>query len=491
MAGPCERANHISSESRRDMIEVGRFQLDPEMRTLRRGGETVPLGSRAFDILAVVARARGRLVSKHELMSAVWPQTVVEENNIQVHLSTLRKVLGDDRGLLVTVPGRGYQLLQTSKAMPARTIRRVPVPKTTLIGRDQDVRQVRAMLDRAHVLTLVGAGGIGKTSLAIEALRQAADDFDEAPCVVELSALKTRQDVLHAIAQGCGLQNADSALRLADLAESLAPLKTLILLDNAEHVIEHVAEAVEAIIAENDVLYILVTSREPLRIMGETLYRVDPLVVPAPDCTVAELHSCPAVDLFLQRANSLHGRLKPDENEIRLVAEICRRLDGIPLAIELAAARVLALGIEGVCRRLDDRMAILAGGYRTALPRHQTLRATFDWSFALLDQDTKALFRRLAIFGGAFTFEALSAIACDEDLSPASAIDGISELVGKSLVNVEFDGPVAAYRLSESTRAYALEKLNAEGEFQSMSMRLAALKTSDNKPQPTECSLID
>ena len=488
MAGPCERANHISSEPRRDMIEVGRFQLDPEMRTLRRGGETVPLGSRAFDILSVVARARGRLVTKDELMNAVWPQTVVEENNIQVHLSAVRKVLGDDRGLLVTVPGRGYQLLQSSKAMPARATRRVPIAKTALIGRDQDVRHVCAMLDRTHVLTLVGAGGIGKTSLAIEAIRQTADDFEEAPCVIELAALKTRQDVLQAIALSCGMQGSSN---LADIAASLAPLKALLLLDNAEHVVEYIAEVVEAIVAENDALRIIVTSREPLRIMGETLYRVDPLAVAAPDCSEAELRVCPAVDLFLQRANSLHGRLAPEDAELRLVAEICRRLDGIPLAIELAAARVLALGIEGVCRRLDDRMAILAGGYRTALPRHQTLRATFDWSFALLDHDTKALFRRLAIFAGAFTFEALCAVACDEELSAASAIDGISELVGKSLVNVEFDGPVAAYRLSESTRAYALEKLHAEGEYQRMSMRLASLEKSGLKPHSKECSLID
>jgi predicted ATPase len=162
-----------------------------------------------------------------------------------------------------------------------------------------------------------------------------------------------------------------------------------------------------------------------------------------------------------------------DSAELRLVGEICRRLDGIPLAIELAAARVATLGVEGVCRRLDDRMAILAGGYRTALPRHQTLRATFDWSFALLDIGTQSIFRRLAIFGGSFTFEAMCAVVCDDELTAANAIGGIAELVAKSLVSVSFEGPAANYRLSESTRAYAMEKLQAEGEVQDITLRHA------------------
>jgi predicted ATPase/DNA-binding winged helix-turn-helix (wHTH) protein len=461
------------------MIEVGRFQLDLDMRTLREGGKVVSLGSRAFDILAVVASAGGRLVTKDELMSTVWPQTIVEENNIQVHLSALRKVLGDDRSLLVTVPGRGYQLVQRQHAAPdaahpaARAGRRVPMPKAMLIGREHDVRQIHAMLERTHVLTLVGAGGIGKTSLAIDAAQKAAADFREPPCFVELATLRTRQEVLHAIVQGYGAHAGDAPLTVAEVASRFDKAHTLLLLDNAEHVAGHVAEAVEALVAQNDALRVLVTSREPLRIMPEALFRVNPLTVPPLECSETEMRESAAVDLFLQRANSLHGRVSNGGAELRLVAEICRRLDGMPLAIELAAARVLALGVEGVWRRLDDRMAILSGGYRTALPRHQTLRATFDWSFALLDASEQTLFRRLALFGGVFTFEALCAVACDETLSVASAIGSVSELVSKSLVYVEFDGPVAVYRLSECTRAYALEKLQAEGETQRMAARHA------------------
>jgi tetratricopeptide (TPR) repeat protein len=207
--------------------------------------------------------------------------------------------------------------------------------------------------------------------------------------------------------------------------------------------------------------------------VSEVIFRVGPLAVPQPDCNDIEILRCSAVDLFLSRAKSPQNRVGSDSKEIRLVGDICRRLDGIPLAIELAAARLHSLGVEGVHRHLDDRMAILGGGYRTALPRHQTLRATFDWSFALLDANTRMLFRRLALFGARFTFEGMCAVVCDQKLSIASAISGIGELVAKSLVTAEFEGPVAQYRLSESARAYALEKLQAEGERKEVAARNA------------------
>ena len=463
------------------MIEIGRFKIDLQMRTLQQDGKVVPLGSRAFDILATVASAGGRLVTKDELMNAVWPETVVEENNIQVHLSALRKILGSDRDLILTVPGRGYQLLQRKKepsldpqAAPTQILAtgRLPRPNAQLVGRDIEVAQIRAALESTRVLTLVGAGGIGKTSLAIEVARQAAQDLPTPVCFVELAALTSKEAIMRAIVEGWGLPSLpDCEIEAEHLAFALPEAHRLLLLDNAEHVADHVAEIVELLVTDNETLRVLVTSREPLRIMPETVFRVDPLDVPPPHATDEEILARSSVKLFLLRAHSMQGKAGPESTEIQLVGEICRRLDGIPLALELAAARVLTLGVEGVHRRLDDRMAILAGGYRTALPRHQTLRATFDWSFALLDSSTQALFRRLATFGGVFTFEAMCAVACDAELTVGNSIHGISELVSKSLVNVEFDGPVANYRLAECTRAYALEKLQAEGEAR----RIAAL----------------
>lgn len=478
------------------MIELGRFQIDLEMRTLRRDGEPVHVGSRAFDILAVVVSAGGRLVTKDELMNAVWPQTIVEENNIQVHLSALRKILGPDRNLILTVPGRGYQLVHrqpkvtpeyVEASLPDCTRRPLPPAKTQLVGRDAAVGQIRALLKHARVLTLVGAGGIGKTSLAIEAARVAALDFPEPACFVELATLVSAPGVLSAIAQSCGLPG--EAPRAEQIAAALAHVPTLLVLDNAEHVADHVAEIVEVLLAKNDSLRVLVTSREPLRIMSETLLRVDPLNVPTPCSSSAEILQQSAVNLFLLRAHSLQREVAADSQELRLVGEICRRLDGLPLAIELAAARVATLGVEGVHRRLDDRMAILAGGYRTALPRHQTLRATFDWSYALLDPAARSLFRRIGVFGGVFTFEAMCAVVCDPLVTVASAINGISELLAKSLVNIEFDGPVAKYRLSESTRAYALDKLQAEGERRELAARHARFLSTCFQARSTQ--LID
>jgi predicted ATPase len=349
-----------------------------------------------------------------------------------------------------------------------------------LVGREADVVQIRSMLAHTRVLTLVGAGGIGKTSLAVEAARQAAADFTE-PFMepftepvwfVELATLGTRDEVLAAIAQACGLPVEHATPSLAQIASALAG-RRLLVLDNAEHVIEHVAEAVEVLAAVNADLRMLVTSREPLRIMAEAVFRVEPLDVPQPGSADADILRRSAVNLFLLRANSMQREVATDSAELRLVGEICRRLDGIPLALELAAARVVTLGVVGVYQRLDDRLAILAGGYRTALPRHQTLRATFDWSFTLLDAKSQALFRRSAVFGGVFSFEAMCAVACDASLTVVDAITAISELLAKSLVNVEFEGPVARYRLSESTRAYALDKLQAEGERQELAVRHA------------------
>jgi predicted ATPase/DNA-binding winged helix-turn-helix (wHTH) protein len=462
------------------MIEIGRFQIDLEMRTLRRNGEVVRLGSRAFDILAVVAAAGGQLVTKDALMNAVWPNTVVEENNIQVHLSALRKILGPDRDMILTVPGRGYQLLQRQKSAapdearaPVSGVRHAPPPESGLLGRNAEVELIRSMLRQTHVLTLVGAGGIGKTRLAIEAARDTPASLTEPVCFVELAALTTQEAVLGAIAESCGVARTGAQIDIARLAAALAGQSRLLVLDNAEHVICAVALIVDALVAVNDTFRVLVTSREPLRIMAETVFRVDPLDVPPPDADDADILRCSAVKLFLRRADSLQTSVATDSAEIRLIGEICRRLDGIPLAIELAAARVVTLGVEGVCRRLDDRMAILAGGYRTALPRHQTLRATFDWSFTLLDTGTQSIFRRLAIFGGSFTFEAMCAVVCDDELTAANAIGGITELVAKSLVSVSFEGPAANYRLSESTRAYAMEKLQAEGEVQDITLRHA------------------
>ncbi|MFM0133319.1 ATP-binding protein [Paraburkholderia sediminicola] len=462
------------------MIKFGHIEIDISTRVVRRRDEVLHVGSRGFEILALLASVDGRLVTKDELMDAVWPDTVVEENNIHVHLSALRKAFGEDRDCIVTVPGRGYRLMpRTAAALPSenpapgKALRRLPPFPTGLIGRDAAITQVCAALDSAPVLTLTGAGGIGKTTLSIAVAHQIAEAHPEPVCFVELAALTDRQAILSSIAQSCQLSFDGDFPSIDTIAAMLADNPCTLVLDNAEHAITHVAGIVEVLTAGNPALRVLVTSREPLRIAQERTVRVEPLDVPAHDATEQEVLAQSAVHLFLARLQALLGKACFDKTETFIAGEICRRLDGIPLAIELAAAGVLSFGIEGVYRRLDDRMSILTRGYRTALPRQKTLRATFDWSFALLDPGAQALFRRLAMFGGVFTLEPMCAVACDSGLTIGAAIDGIGELVEKSMVNVSFDGPVATYRMNESTRAYALEQLHAENETQEIASRIA------------------
>ncbi|CAE6844471.1 ATP-binding protein [Paraburkholderia nemoris] len=462
------------------VMELGRFQVDLGTRELRRDGVAIPVGSRAFDILAVLVSAGGRLVTKDELLSAVWPQTIVEENNIQVQLSALRKILGPDRNLVLTVPGRGYQLcVRKPDVAPTsrqggsmRDAHRLPPPlNIALVGRERAVQRILAMLESSRLVTLVGTGGIGKTRLSFEVARRTEQDSAEPAYFVDLSDLTTRDGMLEAIMTGCGRSTGDAGVPEEGVACALSNLRGLLLIDNAEHLIAHVAEVVDALLAANAHVRVVVTSRERLRISPEHTFKVDPLETPPASAAQVDILAHSAVRLFLQRANAMQVTVDADSRQLQLVGEMCRRLDGIPLAIELAAARVADLGLDGARRCLDDRMAFLTGGYRTARLRHQSLRATFDWSFALLGHSERILFRRIAVFDRLFTLDALGAVACDATLSLDSAIAGIDALVANSLLNVQMEGPRVLYWLYESTRAYALQKLCDEGEVETITMR--------------------
>jgi len=461
------------------MIRIGKLQVNIERREVTSEGLPLRIGSRAFGVLEILIAARGSLVSKGEIMDRVWPNTIVEENNLQVQIAALRRALGEDRELIRTVPGRGYLLVEPDLANAGQDVsitrnglREMPVP-AELIGREAAVNDIGALLTQSPVLTLVGAGGIGKTSLAIRVAREYGHRFAGNVRYVELAPIEEPQKVALAAAQACGVRVAGDVASAACLAEGLAHQQCLVILDNAEHVVAAVAELVDALAPCFPAVTILVTSREPLRVTNESIYRVEPLDVVPANASLEHLCACPAVRLFMQRAQALGRSVGTDERSMRLVGEICQRLEGIPLAIELAAARSAALGISGVCLHLDDRLQMLGGGQRNALPRHQTLRATFDWSYTLLDMSSRKLFRRLGVFSEEFTLEAACAVAMDEDMSLADVITGISELTTKCLLNVGFENDVARYRLSESTRAYAMEKLQDEGGTQQIVERHA------------------
>ncbi|WP_321908250.1 ATP-binding protein [Paraburkholderia sp. J11-2] len=474
--------NHAIADSptfapRAPVIQVGECELDLGVRTLRRGGNVVDLGSRAFDVLATIALAGGRIVSKDELMEAVWPDTVVEENNIHVQLSAIRKALGTDRKLILTVPGRGYQLIA---AAPEARIAPLPYhgcatgpdrlpARDTLLGRETAIAEVRSLIASARVVTLVGAGGIGKTRIAREIAHRLAAEQAVDVRLVELAAHSTRAAVVRAFADVCGLANAEEGADLRSVARGLASMRGVLVIDNAEHVVEHVAELVGLISHANPQVRILATSRFRLRVSHEVVYRVGPLALPeAGDCREAMLCS-PAVGLFLRRlsSNGINADMSANmsDERLRVVEEICRRLEGIPLALELAAGRASVLGLEGICEGLDEPLLYLAGGYRTAQPRHRTLRAAIDWSFELLDAAEQTVFRRLSVFSRAFSPQAACGIAHDATLSDEAVMDCVGELVDKSLIEIQFEGAEVKYHLSAPARAYGREKLLAEGEI--------------------------
>jgi predicted ATPase/class 3 adenylate cyclase len=354
----------------------------------------------------------------------------------------------------------------------------LPAPASDLIGRDAALPEVAELLMAHRIVTLAGAGGIGKTRLGLEVAWQLLPHFADGVWLAELAPLSDADLVVDAVAAALGLDLAGGVASPDGVARALGPKQLLLVLDNCEHVIDRAARMADALARVNPTVRILATSREPLRAEGEYLYRVPPLDVPAEDTHDPEdLWRHGAVQLFVARARAAASNFMLDERTAALIGAVCRRLDGIPLAIELAAARTATLGVDGVAARLDDRFRLLMGGHRTALPRHQTLRATLDWSYELLSESERVILRRLAIFAGGFTLEAATAIgtsAESSDIAASDVVDAVANLVAKSLVGAQIGAATMHYRLLETTRAYAFEKLAAGGEFEQVARGHAA-----------------
>ncbi|MGF6543395.1 ATP-binding protein [Paraburkholderia youngii] len=451
-----------------DLMKIGRIELDMNARCVRRDGQDLRLGSRAFDLLATLASANGRVVSRSELMQTVWPGTVVEDCNIDVNISALRKALGDDRDLIVTVARRGYRLAPSREVQPklrtAASPRPLPRRVGNLVGRDVVVAKAAEALVDSQVLTLTGTGGVGKSSLALELAYRIAPSCPATVAFVDLSSAATTDEVLRAIAYGCGVDMPEDVVCSERLGAALSNAPWLLVLDGAEHVISVVAQIVEALLAASLNIQFLVTSREPLKIRNETVLRVNPLRVPKLTDRCDEMLDSPAVQLFVHHARQMHPRFVPRIGEIASIAKICQRLDGIPLAIELAAGRAELLGVEGVQRLLSDGLSFLSGGYRTATARHRCLRAAFDVSFDLLSDPAQSLLVQLCRFVGPFSFDSLRGVVNDMTVTTGSLIENIDELVSKSLVNVCIDGPEAMYSLFECTRTYVAEKFQCASD---------------------------
>ncbi|HEY2662068.1 MAG TPA: winged helix-turn-helix domain-containing protein [Caulobacteraceae bacterium] len=469
-------------------ILFGPFRLHTEQRLLLEGDSPVRLGSRAFDILAALVERAGEVVDKDQLIARAWPQTFVEDSNLKIQMSALRRALGDGQvghRYIVTVPGRGYnfvapvrrdETLRDASAPPApsTTPHNLPFAVTRTIGRDDPVAALVARLSRERLVTIVGAGGIGKTTVALAVAESMMASYEHGVWLVDLARLADPRLVPSAVATVLGLE-IRTTNPLHGLAAAVRDRRMLLLLDNCEHVIDAAAGLAEAILGGARGVSILATSREPLAVAGEGEYRLAPLGVPkaSPRLTAAEAAPFPAVQLFVERVNAIVEDFALTDANAPAVAEICRRLDGLPLAIEFAAPRVEVLGVEGLAARLDDSLQLLGARRRTTAPRQRTMRAVIDWSYGLLSADEQAFFRALGIFQGVISVEAAAFVAMN-GADPCDTIDRLADLVAKSLVVADVSGPQPRFRLLDTTRAHAIEKLGSCGERAWMARRHAA-----------------
>jgi predicted ATPase/DNA-binding winged helix-turn-helix (wHTH) protein len=482
---------HLSEQtgtSADNSISFGRFRLIPAQLQLLEANKPVHLGSRALAILIALTERAGELVSKDELITRVWPNTFVEEGNLRVHVAALRRALGDGQAgtrYVANIPGRGYRFVApvsltqepkppTSRAPGAASGRGLPLPLMRMIGRTDVVSALARHLAERRFVTIVGPGGIGKTTVALAVADNLSASYEDGIRFVDLASLADPTQVPSAVASVLGF-TIRSDFPIPGLIALLADKQMLLVLDSCEHVIEAAAVLAVDVLRGAPGVHILATSREPLRAEGERVQRLAPLAFPpaSAELTAAKALTYPAVELFVERAAAVLNGFDLSDADAPIVAEICCRLDGIALAIELAAGRVDAFGLRGVAARLDDRFRLLTRGRRTALPRHQTLSATLDWSYDALPDAERLVLRSLGIFTGRFSLEAASAVVTDPRLAGSEVADIVANLVAKSLVTADVAGLSAEYRLLDTTRAYALEKLAENGEREQVAQRHA------------------
>lgn len=462
----------------------------PAERLLCRDGQPVPLGGRAFDLLVALAKGRGGVVSKADLMDQVWPGIYVDENNLAVQVSTLRKLLG--AAALATVPGRGYQLtlrptpthpLPPAKTVPPLSTERgcqpLPLRPTALIGRDDELSALLQLLDEQRLVTLRGTGGIGKSTLALAAAHARRAQHPDAVAWIELAAVDDAGGIASAVCGALRLPVPVAADPWPSLREALRPLSLLLVLDNAEHLSVSLALEVAALLTQAPRMRLLVTSQVTLKVDGEQVMRLGPLALPdaaseadsEADCERAGRSGAVALFVDRVRASDRGFRLTPDN--LAQVAAVCRQLDGVPLALKLAAARLPLLGLGGLLQALGNRLKLLAGGPGNAPDRQRTVAAALAWSCSLLEPPVLSLFCRIGVCVGSFTLPLALALGGDDGDDMLDAVERLAVLVDRSLVEVEAGEP-PRYRLLQSARAHALQQLDHRGERAAVERRHAA-----------------
>src|SRR5471032_1528944 len=432
-------------------MHVGPYLIHPGQRLVLEGEQPLRLSRRAMDILLMLLEHAGSVVSKQQLIARVWPTSVVEDINLRVHMAALRKALGDGQAgqrYIVTVAQRGYSFVAPITLQPVVKCdanafvepgrHNLPVRHTRLIGRQPLLDNIMAQLPRQRFITLVGPGGIGKTTVALRVAEQLIGHYRDGIRFLDLAPVNDPLLITRHLATLLGLVLPDSEPTSA-LTTYLRDRRMLLVIDNCEHLPDAVALLSESILRGAPQVHILATSRESLRAEGEYVQRLESLDCPPPIAVLerAQTLSFSALQLFVERAMANHDSFELSDEELPLAIEICQRLDGIPLAIELEAAQVADLGIDGLLTQLQGSFRLLTQGSQTTLGRHQTLRATLDWSFELLSVCEQTCLRRLGLFRGGFTLESAAAVIVGEHIAPELVFASITQLVAKSLLNVE------------------------------------------------------
>ncbi|NWD58391.1 helix-turn-helix transcriptional regulator [Pseudomonas veronii] len=466
-------------------VHFGPYRIHPRQRLVLEAGRPLRLGRRAVDILLILLEQAGNVVSKQELIARVWPKSVVEDGNLRVHMAALRKALGDGQAgqrYIVTVAQRGYSFVAPLSIEPMALptdgsaqsqAHNLPLRSTRMIGRQALIDALVQQLPQQRFITLTGAGGIGKTTVALRVAELLIGHYRDGIRLLDLAPLSAPSMILPNLAALLDL-TPDEHAPLLTLARSLHTRQLLLVIDNCEHLLDDIALISETLLRHAPNVHILATSREALRAEGEYVQRLEPLACPPATGNRAQALGYPALQLLIERAMSHQDSFALSEAELPLAINICQRLDGIPLAIELVAAQIERFGLQGLLVQMEDNFRLLTRGRRSALPRQQTLRATLDWSFDLLAPCEQICLRRLAVFRGGFSLASAAAVIAGEQIAPAEVLGSITQLVAKSLLNVEPGDDEMVYRLLDITRTYALEKLSVAAELDTTRERHAA-----------------
>ena len=469
----------------------GPFTLHRSRKLLLEGEKEVRLGERTLELLVVLIERAGEVVPKQDLIALIWPDGGVEETTLRAHIAALRTVLGEGHSgmrYIVNVPGRGYcfvaqverpRLTAESGNALSRldpSTHNLPIQLTRVIGRDKVLATVVEQLPRRRFISLVGSAGMGKSSVALAVGERMLAEYRDGVRFVDLSLIAERSLVPSAVgtALDAGLPTANP---IDNLVRFLSDKSLLLILDSCEHVADETAEVVVSVLKRAPGVHILSTSREPLRAEGEWVQRLQPLSFPASGVPLkaSEALNYAAIALFVERAIASVDSYELNDVDAPLVAEICRRLDGMPLAIELAAARMPALGVRGLIRSLDDRLRALISTQRTGHPRHRTLTALLDWSYQMLSEGERTALRRLSVFRGKFSLDSALKVAVSDRQDARTMKECVVALASKSLMSSDVGDRVVQYRLLETTRAYAFQKLLASNELPDVQRRHAAL----------------